>query len=138
MSSEAQLLSPVQHTGSRGPSRVSDAEVAVIGAGPYGLSAAAHLKVAGVDVRIFGKPMEFWADKMPAGMLLRSPRVASTISDPLFRLTLEAYEAEMGLKPVSPLPLSTFVNYGNWFEQHLGSMVDRNMVSQVSRQGSIF
>lgn len=32
----------------------------VIGAGPYGLSAAAQLKASGVSVLIFGKPMEFW------------------------------------------------------------------------------
>src|SRR5215467_16033646 len=112
MSSEAQLLSPVQHTGSRGPSRVPDAEVAVIGAGPYGLSAAAHLRVAGVDVRIFGKPMEFWADKMPAGMLLRSPRVASNISDPERRTTLDAYESSAVVPARAPVALETFVDYG--------------------------
>ena len=56
-----------------------DCEVVVIGAGPYGLSAAAHLKSTGVSVRVFGKPMDFWATKMPAGMLLRSPRAASNI-----------------------------------------------------------
>src|ERR1035438_4700325 len=59
-----------------------DYDVTIIGAGPYGLSAAAYLKAKGLGVRIFGEPMEFWADKMPAGMLLRSPREASTIADP--------------------------------------------------------
>ena len=49
-------------------------DVAVIGAGPYGLSAGAHLKAKGIAVRVFGEPMEFWANKMPEGMLLRSPR----------------------------------------------------------------
>ena len=53
---------------------VSDCDIAIVGAGPYGLSAAAHLKAKGFAVRVFGEPMEFWADKMPAGMLLRSPR----------------------------------------------------------------
>ena len=61
-------------------------EVAVIGAGPYGLSAGAHLKARGFEVRVFGEPMEFWANKMPEGMLLRSPRVASNISDPEQRI----------------------------------------------------
>jgi flavin-dependent dehydrogenase len=42
------------------------------GAGPYGLSAAAHLIRAGVDVRVFGGPMESWAHHMSTGMLLRS------------------------------------------------------------------
>ena len=57
-------------------------DVTIIGAGPYGLSAGAFLKSKGLGVRVFGKPMEFWADKMPKGMLLRSPREASTIADP--------------------------------------------------------
>src|SRR5580693_9309834 len=102
MSSETQLLSPVRPTGSDRPSRVPDAEVAVIGAGPYGLSVATHLKAAGVDVRIFGKHMEFWADKMPAGMLLRSPRVASNLSDPSAAHTLYAFESANGIAPAAP------------------------------------
>jgi glycine/D-amino acid oxidase-like deaminating enzyme len=96
-----------------------DYDVTIIGAGPYGLSAAAYLKAKGLGVRIFGEPMEFWADKMPAGMLLRSPRVASTIADPKGSGTLEAYEAANGVKPVAPLPLRTFVDYGRWFQKNL-------------------
>jgi hypothetical protein len=115
-----------------------DYDVTIIGAGPYGLSAAAYLKAKGLGVRIFGEPMEFWADKMPAGMLLRSPREASTIADPNAALTLEAYEAAHGLKPAAPLPLNTFVSYGKWFQSQLGSTLDRSLVNQVSRQNSTF
>jgi 2-polyprenyl-6-methoxyphenol hydroxylase-like FAD-dependent oxidoreductase len=40
---------------------MSACDVAIVGAGPYGLSAAAHLKAAdGLDVRVFGEPMSFW------------------------------------------------------------------------------
>src|SRR4029077_12055383 len=49
----------------------TDCEIAVLGAGPYGLSAAAHLKAAGHDVRVIGRTMSFWREQMPAGMLLR-------------------------------------------------------------------
>ena len=35
-------------------------DVAIIGAGPYGLSLAAHLAAANVNVRVFGQPMQFW------------------------------------------------------------------------------
>ena len=35
-------------------------DVAVIGAGPYGLSLAAHLSAAGVNYRHFGVPMRLW------------------------------------------------------------------------------
>jgi thioredoxin reductase len=138
MSSEAQLLSPVPPTRPSRPLRVPDAEVAVIGAGPYGLSAAAHLKAAGVDVRVFGRPMEFWADKMPAGMLLRSPRVASNISDPSDSHTLDAYEAANGLAPAAPVPLEIFVDYGQWFQKQLISNWDQREVAAVEVTGNGF
>src|SRR5438046_3115794 len=58
-------------------------DVAIIGAGPYGLSAAAHLKtLKGLEVRVFGEPMSFWERHMPAGMRLKSVWRASHISDP--------------------------------------------------------
>ena len=48
-------------------------DVAVIGAGPYGLSVAAHLREQSLKVIVFGRPMSFWDRNMPVGMLLRSP-----------------------------------------------------------------
>ena len=57
-------------------------DVTVIGAGPYGLSLAAHLRARGVDHRIFGDPMGAWKHNMPPGMLLKSYPWASSLSDP--------------------------------------------------------
>ena len=54
-----------------------DCEVAVIGAGPYGLAVAAHLRSAAIGTRVFGRPMSFWREHMPKGMRLRSPWVAT-------------------------------------------------------------
>jgi len=34
--------------------------VAIIGAGRYGVSTAAHMGSAGIDFRIFGKPLDRW------------------------------------------------------------------------------
>ena len=113
-------------------------EVAIIGAGPYGLSAGAHLKARGFEVRVFGEPMEFWANKMPEGMLLRSPRVASNISDPERVFTLEAYEAAAKIAPSAPLPLATFVEYGRWFRHHLGSCLDPRTVARVDQDRTDF
>ncbi len=113
--------------------KTSDCEVAVIGAGPYGLSAAAHLTASGRDVRAFGRPMEFWAQKMPAGMLLRSPRVASNISDPHQRFTLDAYENSAKIAPRAPVPLETFVCYGQWFQRELVPDLDRREIKTVRR-----
>jgi FAD-dependent urate hydroxylase len=108
-------------------------DVVVIGAGPYGLSAGAHFKAKGISTRVFGEPMEFWASKMPEGMLLRSPRVASNLSDPDRAFTLEAYEAVSKTEPRAPLPLDTFVQYGRWFRMQLGSDLDERMVVRVDR-----
>jgi len=124
-------------TTSNGASR-PDFEVVIVGAGPYGLSAAAYLKGAGLDVCVIGEPMEFWANKMPPGMLLRSPRAASNIGAPRSRLTLENFESDAGIRPVKRVALETFVGYGRWFEKHLGSIVRRDLVSLASRENSGF
>jgi FAD-dependent urate hydroxylase len=108
-------------------------DVAIIGAGPYGLSVGSHLKSKGITACVFGEPMEFWANKMPEGMLLRSPRVASNLSDPDRAFTLEAYEAASKKEPRAPLPLDTFVEYGRWFRHQLGSDLDQRSVLRVDR-----
>jgi cation diffusion facilitator CzcD-associated flavoprotein CzcO len=116
----------------------TDCDVAIIGAGPYGLSAGVHFKAKGMAVQVFGEPMEFWAKKMPEGMLLRSPRVASNLSDPNRAFTLEAYETAAKREPSAPLPLDTFVDYGRWFRLQLGSDLDQRTVLRVDRDTSGF
>src|SRR5437879_5781884 len=69
----------------------NDCEVAVVGAGPYGLAVAAHLRSAKVDARVFGRPMSFWREQMPKGMKLRSPWIATHIADPGKRLSLDVF-----------------------------------------------
>jgi thioredoxin reductase len=115
-----------------------DCDVIIIGAGPYGLSAHSHLRAAGIDAQVFGEPMEFWEKRMPIGMLLRSPREASTISDPQSRFTLEAYEAATGTKPVKRVARETFVSYGKWFQNQMGFKVDRRNVAELTRNGAGF
>lgn len=117
---------------------LAECDVAIVGAGPYGLSAAAHLKAKGFRVLVFGEPMEFWAEKMPAGMLLRSPREASNLSDPTHAFTLEAYEKAFDKAPAAPLPIETFVDYGRWFRHQLESSLDRRSVARVDRDGNEF
>lgn len=115
-----------------------DCNVTIIGAGPYGLSAAVHLRSKGISVRVFGEPMEFWGSKMPEGMLLRSPRVASNLSDPGNVFTLDAYEQASKIEPCAPLPLDTFVAYGRWFRHQLGEDVDTRTVTSVHRDNTGF
>jgi len=131
MSAETRVVSPEIGSPVGPRPRTIETEVVIIGAGPYGLSAAAHLKAVGVDVRIFGRPMEFWTEKMPAGMLLRSPRIASSLSAAVPAHTLEAYEAEAGIPARSPLPLATFVAYAHWFQRQFVPNLDPREVAAV-------
>ena len=39
---------------------MDETDIAIIGAGPHGLAAAAHLRRAGVECRVLGEPMSFW------------------------------------------------------------------------------
>src|SRR5262249_50693976 len=43
----------------------TDVDVAIVGAGPYGLSSATYLKNKGVGVAVFGRPNEFRAHHPP-------------------------------------------------------------------------
>ncbi|MGH9430462.1 MAG: FAD-dependent oxidoreductase [Terriglobia bacterium] len=107
-------------------------DVAIIGAGPYGLSAAAHLRtVKGLEIRVFGEPMSFWGDNMPIGMRLRSSWSATQIADPDNSLTLEAYQTATGNHFSAPVPLDQFVRYGLWYQRQAVPNLDQRKVSRV-------
>lgn len=111
--------------------QISTCEAVVVGAGPYGLSVAAHLKHAGIATRVFGEPMAFWRQNMPSGMLLRSPWRATHLSDPDGTLSLDAYASAHGVDPSRRLSLETFVAYGEWFQQRAVADVDRRAVQRI-------
>ena len=113
-------------------STVTRGSVVVIGAGPYGLSTAAHLLRAGVNVRVFGEPMESWEHHMPTGMLLRSRWEASHIADPDHKLGLGSYESASGLERAEPVPLARFVDYGWWFQNQAVPVLEQRRVTRVS------
>jgi thioredoxin reductase len=94
-------------------------DVAIIGAGPYGLSLAAHLRAAGVEFRVFGKTMAPWKMNMPPGMLLKSHPWSSSLYDPAASFTLKQFCADRGIwyhDSLMVLPLETFVEYGMAFQ----------------------
>ncbi|WP_338896598.1 FAD-dependent oxidoreductase [Streptomyces sp. TG1A-60] len=111
--------------------------VAVIGAGPFGLSTAAHLRARSVPVRVFGEPMVSWRDNMPAGMLLKSTPVASTIDAPQGGHTLADYCEAAGIRRLVTdediIPVGTFISYGTWFQQRLVPGLERVRVVSVDR-----
>ena len=116
-------------------------DVAVVGAGPYGLSLAAHLRAAGVDYRHFGKPMRLWQAAMPQGMFLKSEGFASNLSDPEGTHTLEAF-CKATSRPYAsnglPVPLDTFVSYGQWFQSGLGLAVEEVLMTGMTRRDGGF
>ena len=69
----------------------------VIGAGPYGLSTAAHAKRHGIETLLVGDPMGFWRRHMPEGMLLRSGTDWHLDADGID--TFEAYLSQRGIDP---------------------------------------
>jgi cation diffusion facilitator CzcD-associated flavoprotein CzcO len=122
-------------------SLIPETEVAIVGAGPYGLSIAAHLRGAGIPFEIFGKPMENWAEHMPAGMHLKSDGFASDLYDPKSEYRLKQHcalnnvdYADMGL----PVSLELFVDYGVAFQKKLVPSLQQVRVTKVSRNNGAF
>ncbi|MEU6391935.1 NAD(P)-binding domain-containing protein [Streptomyces sp. NPDC046939] len=111
--------------------------VAVIGAGPYGLSTAAHLQAHGLPVRVFGEPMENWRAHMPVGMILKSTPAASTIDAPRRGHTLGDFCAATGterlVRDEDLIPADVFVAYGDWFRRGLVPGLESARVVSVGR-----
>jgi cation diffusion facilitator CzcD-associated flavoprotein CzcO len=118
--------------------RANSCEVAVIGAGPYGLSVAAHLDHAGFATHVFGEPMGFWRQNMPKGMMLRSPWYGTHVSSPDSSHSLDVYAIEHDVDDEKLLPLKNFVDYGEWFQKHAVPQLDRRAVAQIDAMGSGF
>lgn len=110
-------------------------DVVVMGAGPYGLAAAAHLLGRGLKVAVFGKPLKLWCENMPQGMLLRSYWWATNISDPLKKYDLEHYFKAEGKRPGDPFQIETFIDYGMWFQKHAVPDVDETYIDVIERKG---
>jgi thioredoxin reductase len=118
-----------------GGNSMSDAvDVAIVGAGPYGLSLGAHLRARGVSFRQIGRPMHLWAASMPRGMFLKSQGFASNLSSPDPAHTLAAFCAATGRDYADyglPVPLDTFLAYGQWFARELLPDLEDTLVTQV-------
>ncbi|MGH9326860.1 MAG: NAD(P)-binding domain-containing protein [Terriglobia bacterium] len=117
-------------------SEMSDTKVAIIGAGPYGLSLAAHLGRHGIGYRIFGRPMDSWREHMPAGMMLKSDGFASDLYDPDHEFTLERFCAEQRLQYSHvglPIKLTTFVEYGLAFGRRMAPALEETLVTDLRR-----
>ncbi len=111
-------------------------DTAIIGAGPYGLSVAAHLRRSDISFRIFGRPMDSWRDHMPKGMMLKSDGFASNLYDPDAEFTLEHFCQERGIDyhhTDVPVRLDTFSAYGLAFRQRMAPGLEEKSVVSLSK-----
>src|SRR3989442_1549734 len=114
---------------------------AIIGAGPYGLSIAAHFRQRSIPFRIFGRPMDSWLAHMPKGMMLKSDGFASDIYDPDNDFTLKHFCAQQGVEYADtgiPVRLETFSAYGLAFRERMVPELEDRLVVGLDRQPSGF
>lgn len=115
--------------------------VAVIGAGPYGLSVAAHLAGRGVPYRIFGRPMDSWREHMPSGMTLKSRPFASNLSDPAGAGSLANFCLARGIPydgTRSVIDVNLFAAYGLAFQRRFVPLIDTSDVVWIEHCGGDF
>ncbi|MHB8617577.1 MAG: NAD(P)-binding domain-containing protein [Candidatus Acidiferrales bacterium] len=111
-------------------------EIAIVGAGPYGLSIAAHFRRRGIPFRIFGRAMDSWLAHMPKGMMLKSDGFASDIYDPNHDFTLRDFCAERKIEYSDagiPVRLDTFAAYGLAFKERFVPELKESLVVSVER-----
>jgi len=116
-------------------------ETVIIGAGPYGLSVAAHLRDRGLPFRIFGRAMDSWLSHMPKGMMLKSDGFASNIYDPKSEFTLKHFCDEQRIEYADvglPVRLDTFSAYGLAFRERMVPELEDRQVRNVDRSSSGF
>ena len=106
-------------------------DIAVVGAGPYGLSVAAHL--AGRRARTFGEPMETWRTRMPPYMLLRSDWKETSLSAPGNLGSIDRWARVVGEEREEPIPLQKFLRYADWFRQTFSPEGDPSDVAALER-----
>ncbi len=112
-------------------------DVVVVGAGPYGLAVATHLRGAGISTQVFGSPMSAWRDNMPTGMFLKSKWEATSISAPEPESTIIKYSGDVGFGPCSdytPIPIGLFVNYGLRFQERHVRDLNQTQVTDISSE----
>jgi cation diffusion facilitator CzcD-associated flavoprotein CzcO len=115
---------------------VKAVDVAVVGAGPFGLSAAASLPQH--DVLVFGQPMQTWSTTMPKDMLLRSAWSETSLAAPGDEGSIVEWARREGIDREGPIPLSVFLAYAEWFRHRFVKELEPADVARVEREGDLF
>ncbi|OAS21375.1 NAD(P)-binding domain-containing protein [Paenibacillus oryzisoli] len=111
-------------------------ELIIIGAGPYGISLAAHAVANNLTYKLLGYPMDFWENQMPQDMFIRTPHEFCSFSDANDELTIQRFAIETGVELVSPLPRPVFVDYAMWFAIQSGVEFTPELVIALSKSGN--
>ena len=114
--------------------------VAIVGAGPYGLSLAANLSAANIGFRIFGTPMAFWSAIATAGQerYLKSFCFGTNIDVPEPGYGFSEWSEARGLESFEPCSMQQFVDYGLWVQERCVTSLERQDVVAIRREGSAF
>jgi FAD-dependent urate hydroxylase len=114
--------------------------VAIIGAGPYGLSLAAHMAERNIEHRIFGSPMRFWSQIAEAGgeRYLKSYCFGTNISTPRSGYSFAHYSEPRGLETFEPCSIGDFAAYGKWFQHKNVPWVENHDVTRMSKPNGQF
>ena len=115
-------------------------DVGIVGAGPYGLSLAAHLREAGVKYRIFGRPMKFWRDHVPHGTKLKSDGDSSDLVDARKAMPISRFYADRDepFATTNPIPVETFTAYGDAFQARFVPDLEPCDITNIRREGELF
>src|ERR1700730_5855225 len=105
--------------------------VAVVGAGPYGLSLAAHLDHRRLENGLFGKTMRTWQTLLPT-MGLKSHDFATNIYVPESGNRFVEYCRSHGRDLSEPIPFKLLAEYGLWVQRRLVAQVEESQVTRIT------
>jgi len=118
---------------------VNRTDVAIVGAGPYGLSLAANLAHSGVECCVFGEPMAFW--KMIAyaapERYLKSYCFGTDIPVPQ-SVGFSDWSQARGLETFEPCAMSDFAEYGLDLQRRFVPFVTEAMLVNVKKTARNF
>lgn len=117
----------------------TDTDVLIIGAGPYGLSLASHLRFLGIPFEIAGTPMALWKPELMPLRQMRSTLAKSCPSNPEGTGILESWVAhhvpDIAKRKLRTLFSTEYVAFMRAFANHFDIAADEAHVEAVE-QGS--
>ncbi|RXT07215.1 NAD(P)-binding domain-containing protein [Ammoniphilus sp. CFH 90114] len=114
-------------------------DLVIVGAGPYGISLAAHAQASGLTYKLLGKPMGFWRHKMPPEMFIRTQVDYIGLSDPHEQYTFAQYQKEKNIELTYPVSRTAWVDYAFWFAERNQVTFTEECVRHVNyKQGRYF